>query len=166
MASRSTPSCVTGPKTTRRSCCRTLAFSRQVTRRRSEIANLTTTESNNILAATSGQAAFVPPSGGLGSQRMALVTVTGTAAAAGTEVLGGSYARQLVTYAAPAGGSISSNVALQYTNMPGPITVTGVEEYDANNTTRRWFGNLSTPKPVNQGDTFTIAPGSLTKSLS
>jgi hypothetical protein len=129
------------------------------------MANLVTTEANNILAASSGQAAFAAVSGALGTQRVALVTATGTAAAAGTEVAGGSYARQQITFAAPSAGSIASNVALTYTSMPA-CTVTGVDEYDANNTTRRWFGALSASKTVNAGDTFSIASGSYTKTLS
>lgn len=129
------------------------------------MANLVTTEANNILNATSGQATFTAVSGGVGTQKVALVTTTGTAAAAGTEVTGGSYARQTITFAAASAGSIASNLALNYTSMPA-CTVTGVDEYDANGTTRRWFGNLSASKTVNAGDTFSIASGSYTKTLS
>jgi hypothetical protein len=129
------------------------------------MANLVTTEANNILAATSGQATFAPVSGGVGTQKVGLCTATGTAAAAGTAVAGGGYAQQTITFAAPSAGSIASNLALNYTNMPA-CTVTGVDEFDANGTTRRWFGALSASKTVNAGDTFSIASGSYTKTLS
>jgi hypothetical protein len=127
------------------------------------MANLVTVEANALLAATSGQAAYTAP---VTPIKVALVTATGTATAAGTEVTGGTYARQTITFAAAAGGSISSNVALTYTNMP-PCTVTGVDEWDSAGTPiRRWFGALSASKTVNAGDTFSIASGSYTKTLS
>jgi hypothetical protein len=127
------------------------------------MANLVTVEANAMLGASSGQAAYVAP---VAPIKVALVTATGTATAAGTEVTGGSYARQTITFAAASGGSISSNVALTYTNMPA-CTVTGVDEYDSAGTpVRRWFGALSASKTVNAGDTFSIASGSYTKTLS
>lgn len=127
------------------------------------MANLVTVEANACLAASSGQATYTNPTAPI---KVALVTTTGTATTAGTEVSGGSYARQTITFAAPSGGSISSNVALTYTNMPA-CTVTGVDEYDSLGTpVRRWFGNLSASKTCNAGDTFSIASGSYTKTLS
>jgi hypothetical protein len=131
------------------------------------MANLVTTEANNLLNASSGQATFTAVSGGVGTQLVALTTTTtpSTATAAGTEVSGGSYARKTITFAAASAGSITSNLALNYTSMPA-CTVGGVDEYDANGTTRRWFGLLSASKTVNAGDTFSIASGSYTKTLS
>lgn len=127
------------------------------------MANLVTTEANAILNASSGQAAYTAVTTPV---KVALVTATGTATAPGTEVAGGSYARQTITFAASAGGSISSNVALTYPNMPA-CTVTGVDEWDSAGTpVRRWFGALSASKTVNAGDTFSIASGSYTKTLS
>lgn len=131
------------------------------------MANLVTTEANNILAASSGQAAFIAPSGGLNSQMVALITTTtpSTPTAVGSEVTGGSYVRKNVQFAAPAGGSITSSNTLTWTGMPA-CTVGGVEEWDVNGTTRRWFGLLSTPRTCNNGDTFSISAGSFTKNLS
>lgn len=94
------------------------------------------------------------------------MTVIGSATAAGTEVTGGSYIRTNVTFAAPAGGSISSNAAITVPSMPA-CTVVGVEEWDSAGTpVRRWFGNLSASKTVNAGDTFSISSGSYVKTLS
>jgi hypothetical protein len=129
------------------------------------MANLTTTEANNILNASSGQAVFAAVSGGVGTQKVALETSTGTAAAAGTEVTGGTYARQQITFSAASAGSITNSGALTYSGMPA-CTVTYVSEYDANATTRRWFGALQASKTVNAGDTFSIAASSYTKTLS
>lgn len=127
------------------------------------MANLVTTEANGLLNASSGQAAYTAP---VTPIKVALATATGTASAAGTEVAGGSYARQTITFSAASGGSITSNVALTYTNMPA-CTVTGVDEWDSTGTpVRRWFGALSASKTVNAGDTFSIAAGSYTKTLS
>jgi autotransporter translocation and assembly factor TamB len=127
------------------------------------MANLVTVEANAILNASSGQATYTAT---VAPIKVALATATGTATVAGTEVTGGSYARQTITFAAAAGGSISSNVALTYTSMPA-CTVTGVDEWDSAGTpVRRWFGALSASKTVNAGDTFSIASGSYTKTLS
>jgi hypothetical protein len=128
------------------------------------MANLVAVEANAILAASSGQAAYVAPTTPI---MVALVTTTGTATGPGTEVSGGSYSRKSITFSPPAGGSITSNVALTYSNMPA-CTVTGVDEWDsaAGTPVRRWFGALSAAKTVNSGDTFSIAAGSYTKTLS
>lgn len=127
------------------------------------MANLVTTEANAILAASSGQAPYVAP---VLPVQIALVTATGTATAAGTEVVGGGYLRQTITFAPPAGGTISSNVAVTFVNLPA-CTLTGVDEFDsATPPVRRWFGNLSSPKTINAGDTFSISTGSYTKQLS
>jgi hypothetical protein len=127
------------------------------------MANLVQVEANAILAASSGQATYLNVTAPI---KVALVTATGSALAAGTEVTGGSYVRQTITFAAPSGGAIASNIALNWTSMPA-CTVTGVDEYDSTATpVRRWFGNLSASKTVNAGDTFSIASGSYTKTLS
>ena len=130
------------------------------------MANLTTTEAGALLAASSGQATYpavVPP------VVVALVTAMGTAGAPGTEVVnsgGSQYARQTITFAAPSAGTIASNIALTYVNMP-PVTIVGVDEYDSATTpVRRWFGALSTIKSTNQGDTFSVSVGSYSKSMS
>jgi hypothetical protein len=127
------------------------------------MANLVMVEANNVLAASSGEAPYVAP---VLPVQVALVTATGTTTAAGTEVVGGSYQRQTVTFAAPAGGVISSSAAITFVNLPA-CTLTGVDEYDsAVPPVRRWFGNLSSPKTINAGDTFSISTGSYTKQLS
>jgi hypothetical protein len=60
----------------------------------------------------------------------------------------------------------TSNTALTYTSMPA-VTVTSVDEFDnAGTPVRRWWGNLSASKTTNSGDTFSIAGGSYSKTLS
>lgn len=121
-------------------------------------------EASRLVNASFGTAAYTAPTTPM---KVALTTTTGTAAAAGTEVVGGSYARQNVTMTAASNGSASSNVALNYTNMPA-ATVTAVEVFDSAVTPRReWYGALTGgPKTVAAGDTLSIASGSLTAALS
>ncbi len=127
------------------------------------MANLVTVEANALLDATSGEATYTNPTTPI---KVALDTAVGSASAAGTEVTGGSYARQTITFAAASAESISSNVALTYTSMPA-CTVTSVDEWDSAATPiRRWWGSLTASKTVNSGDTFSIASGSYTKTLS
>jgi len=99
-----------------------------------------------------------------------LYTSSGTAAAAGTEVSGGSYVSQTVAFAAatnvdpPVASSTTS--PLSFTSMPA-CTVVAVGLYDSAGTPRRlWFGDLAASKVLNSGDTFQIAAGSLTCSLA
>jgi hypothetical protein len=132
------------------------------------MANLVSTEAANILAASSGQANYVAP---ILPIQVALVTAMGTSTSPGTELVNtttpaSAYARQTVTFAAPAAGSIASNVALTFVNCP-PATIVGVDEWDsASPPIRRWFGPLSTTTSVNAGDTFSISTGSYSKSMS
>lgn len=127
------------------------------------MANLVTVEADAILDATSGESAYTAPTTPI---KVALNTAVGSATAAGTEVTGGSYARQTITFSAAASGSITSNVTLTYTSMPA-CTVTSIDEWDSAATpVRRWWGALTASKTVNAGDTFSIASGAYTKSLS
>lgn len=94
-----------------------------------------------------------------------LMTANGTDSTTGTEVAGGSYAAQSVTFSAASAGATSNAADLSFTGMPA-CTVVGVEVWDTSGTPRRlWWGALSAPKTVNAGDTFEIAAGQLTLAL-
>ncbi|MEW1959765.1 hypothetical protein [Kineococcus sp. NPDC059986] len=125
--------------------------------------NLTTVALNLLLDLASGKtsaAPFTTPT------KVALVTAAGSASANGTEVTGGSYARQNVTMNSAASGAATNSAAVSFTNMPA-ATVVGVEIWDSAATPKRiWFGPLSASKTTAAGDTFTIAAGSLSLSLS
>lgn len=98
--------------------------------------------------------------------KVALCTTAPTDSTAGTEVSGGSYARQSATFSAPSSGATSNSADVVFTNMPA-VTVTHVELYDnAGSPVRLWHGALTAPKTVNSGDTFTIPAGDLDLSLS
>lgn len=94
-----------------------------------------------------------------------LMTANGTDASAGTEVTGGSYASQTVTFSAASGGSTSNSADLVFNGMPA-CTVVGVEVWDSAGTPARiWYGALSANKTVNAGDPFKITAGQLQLSL-
>lgn len=117
-------------------------------------------EANRLLDASFGTAAYTAPTAPM---KLALTTTVPTATAAGTEVTGGSYARQTLTMAAASSGSNTISGTVSYTGMPA-TTVQGVDVYDSSGTPRRaWGGALSASKTTNAGDTFTI--NSLTASI-
>jgi len=129
------------------------------------LANLTTAEANAILNASSGQAVYTNPTTPIKVSLNNLTTAP-TTLTPGSEISGGSYARQTITFNLASSNSISSSVAITYTNMPA-TTVHSVDEWDSSGTpVRRWFGLLTSDKVVNAGDTFTIAAGSYTKTLN
>lgn len=117
---------------------------------------------NNVLDALVGTAAFAAPTTPM---KVRLYTVTGTDAASGTEVTGGTYTPQSVTFGSASAGTCSNTGALNFTLMPA-CTVTAVEIWDSAGTPKRfWYGALSASKTVGAGDTFQIPAGQLTLSL-
>ena len=64
---------------------------------------------------------YVPPT----TVYLALYTVTPADAGGGTEVTGGSYARQAITFGAAASpaGTVTNSAALTFTNMPACTVV-------------------------------------------
>ena len=124
---------------------------------------LVTAEANRLLDASLGVATFTAPTG---SMKLALATSASSASAAGTEVTGGSYARQNITFGSASAGSSANTGAVTYTNMPA-ATVTHVDVYDSNGTPRRaWYGALSASKTTALGDTLSFAISAITISLS
>lgn len=89
------------------------------------------------------------------------MTANGSDSAAGTEVTGGSYASQSVTFTTAASGESHNNADIVFTSMPA-ATVVGVEVWDSAGTpVRIWYGALTANKTTNSGDTFTITTSSL-----
>jgi len=125
--------------------------------------NLTQVADNLLLDLATGKTSAAPFTAPL---KLALVTANGSATANGTEVTGGSYARQSATFNAASGGSATTSATVSFTSMPA-ATVVGVELWDSATTPKRvWWGPLSASKTVNAGDTFQIVSGALTVSLS
>ena len=98
--------------------------------------------------------------------KVALVTANGSDSAAGTEVAGGSYARQSLTVAASVSGATSNSADVVFTGMPA-ATVVGVEIWDsAGSPVRLWYGPLTASRTVASGDELRITASSLTLGLS
>lgn len=124
--------------------------------------NVVLQEASRLLDASLGTAAYTAPTAPM---KLALETATGTNAAAGTEVVGGSYARQNITFGAAASGVASNSNAITFTAMPA-ATVTGLEIYDSAGSPRRaWVGALTASKTVAAGDSLSFAVGSITITL-
>jgi hypothetical protein len=125
--------------------------------------NVVTTEGNRLLDASLGTTAYVAPTTPM---KLGLETATGSNSAPGTEVTGGSYARQTITFNAASGGSATNSNSITYTAMPA-ATVAGVEIYDSAGTPRRsWVGALTASKTVAAGDSLSFAAASVTVTLA
>lgn len=84
----------------------------------------------------------------------------------GTEVSGGSYARQSVTFAAPSGGQVVNNALVQFpTATAGWGEVLGMGLFDAlAGGNLLYYGTLTAPKIVGSGDQISFASSALTVS--
>ncbi len=125
------------------------------------MAAIVTVEGNKILDASLGTTTYVATVGPL---KCRLMTANGSGTSAGTEVAGGSYASQTVTFGAAAALTATASGTLTYATMPA-CTVVGVELWDsAGSPLRKWWGALAASKTVNSGDTFSLT--SLTVSFT
>ena len=97
-----------------------------------------------------------------------LFTTDPTDAGSGTEVSGGSYARQSATFAAPSNGASSTSADVtfpQATANWGTVTHFGI--YDASSAGNLMYhGALTTSKTIETGDVFKISSGNLTVTLA
>ena len=82
----------------------------------------------------------------------------------GTELSGNGYARQAITFASAASGSISSNAAVEFPAATASWgTVSHWAIYDASSGGNQLFhGAFSTGKAIGSGDILKVASGSLT----
>ena len=123
---------------------------------------LTTAEANRLLDASFGTATYTAPTTPM---KLALVTVTGSASAAGTEVTGGSYARQTLAMTSASAGSTPNTSLITFSAMPAS-TVTGVDVFDSNGTPRRcWWGNLTASKVLGSGDSISFSASAIAATL-
>lgn len=124
--------------------------------------NIDQAHANNIIDASLGTATITATVTPL---KLALMSVVGTNTVAGTEVTGGSYARQSIAFSAAAAGATSNSGAVTFSNMPA-VTTNGIELDDNSGTPKRkWLGNLAAAKTTGAGDTLTFAIGSVTVSM-
>jgi hypothetical protein len=96
---------------------------------------------------------------------VALFTAAPSDAAGGTEVTGGSYARQIATFTAASSGATSNDSNIDFTGMPAATTV-AIGIFDAITTGNMLlYGTLTTNKTTDAGDTLRIATGDLDISI-
>lgn len=97
-----------------------------------------------------------------------LYTTDPTDANTGTEVSGGSYARQSATFAAPSNGSSASNADITFPQATANWgTVGWIGILDASTSGNLLYHTaLDASKTIETGDIFKIASGNLTVTLS
>ena len=94
-----------------------------------------------------------------------LYTVAPTDAGGGTQVTGGSYARQTAAFAAASSGATSNSANIDFAGMPAATTVAiGVFDALTAGNLLLW-GTLTTNKTTDAGDTLRIATGDLDISI-
>ncbi len=99
---------------------------------------------------------------------MGLFTSDPTDANTGTEVSGGSYARQAITFGAPSNGVTTNTAAIEFPQATGSWgTVGWVGIMDSLTTGNLLYHTaLDTSKTIASGDIFRIAIGSLSVTLA
>lgn len=118
---------------------------------------------NLLLNHTLRAQAWTPPA----SIYVALFTVAPGEAGGGTEVSGGGYARQAVTFGAASGGACSNSADVTFPVATANWgTIVAIALFDAASAGNMlYYGNLSASKTINSGDQLKIPAGQLTVSL-
>jgi hypothetical protein len=117
---------------------------------------------NLVLDHVLGTTAYSKP-----TTHLALFTVAPTDSSAGTEVTGGSYARQPLAnaFTASSSGASSNNLNIDFTGMPA-CTVVSIGIMDASTGGNLLIhGSLTVNKVLDAGDTLRIATGDLDISI-
>jgi hypothetical protein len=99
---------------------------------------------------------------------VSLHTADPTDAGTGTEVSGGSYARQSATFAAPSNGASATNADVTFPQATGNWgTIGWIGIWDASTSGNLLYHTaLDASKAIDTGDIFKIASGSLTVTLA
>jgi hypothetical protein len=117
------------------------------------------------------------PTAPVGQLKVALVTTASTDSAAGTEVTGGGYGRQNISFGAVANGQVANSAVVRFDNMPDvPYTngapeganggVRGFEIWDSAATPKRWwYAPLTTPRGYAAGDAAEFPVGELVLAI-
>ena len=91
---------------------------------------------------------------------------TGDPGAAGTSNPATETTRKSVSFAAASAGSLASDAAVTWTNIAGSEDATHFTAWDNLSAGNFLFSGTITANPYTAGDTFTIASGALTVSLT
>lgn len=123
--------------------------------------NLTNYLENKLIDHFLGTTSYTMPA----DVYIALFTVAPSDAGGGTEVTGGSYARQVATFSAASSGATSNDSNVDFTGMPAATTV-AIGIFDAlTSGNMLLYGTLTTNKTTDAGDTLRIATGDLDISI-
>jgi hypothetical protein len=123
--------------------------------------NLSNYLENKLIDHFLGTTTFTMPS----AVYVALFTVAPDDTGGGTEVTGGSYARQVATFTAASSGATSNDSNIDFTNMPAATTVAiGIYDNVTSGNLLLW-GTLTANKTTDAGDTLRIATGDLDISI-
>jgi len=123
--------------------------------------NLSDYLENKLLDHFLGTTSYTAPA----SVYVALYTVAPTDSTAGTEVTGGSYARQAATFDAASSGATQNDSNLDFADMPA-CTVVAIGIHDASTGGNLLVhGTLTANKSLDAGDTLRIATGDLDISI-
>jgi hypothetical protein len=99
---------------------------------------------------------------------VALYTTDPTDADTGTEVSGGSYARQSVTFGAPSNGVTTNSADVTFptaTGSWGTVAYVGIRD-NSSGGNLLYHAPLTTSKAIDSGDIFKITTGNLSVTLA
>lgn len=123
--------------------------------------NLTNYLENKLLDHFLGTTSYTMPS----PVYVALFTVAPDDTGGGTEVTGGSYARQTAAFTAASSGATSNSANIDFTGMPAATTVAIALFDQLTSGNMLVHGTLTTNKQTDAGDTLRIATGDLDISI-
>ena len=123
--------------------------------------NLSNYLENKLIDHFLGTTSFTAPA----AVYVGLYTVAPDDTGGGTQVTGGSYARQTATFTASASGATSNSANIDFAGMPA-ATVVAIGIFDASTAGNLLlWGTLTVNKTTDAGDTLRIATGDLDISI-
>ena len=123
--------------------------------------NLSNYLENKLIDHFLGTTSFTAPA----AVYVGLYTVAPDDTGGGTQVTGGSYARQTATFTASASGATSNSANIDFAGMPA-ATVVAIGIFDASTAGNLLlWGTLTANKTTDAGDTLRIATGDLDISI-
>lgn len=119
---------------------------------------------NALINATLRNTSYTSPA----TVYVALYTTDPTDADTGTEVSGNGYARQSVTFGAPANGASTNSAAVEFpqaTGSWGTVAYIGLRDASSGGNLL-YHSPLDASKTISTGDVFRISAGNLSVTLS
>jgi hypothetical protein len=119
---------------------------------------------NALINATLRNTSYTSPT----TTYLALYTSDPTDADTGTEVSGGSYARQAITFSSPSNGVTSNSSAIEFptaTGSWGTVAYVGIRDAVTSGNLL-YHTALDASKVIDSGDIFRISSGNLTVTLA